>query len=63
MDPKSAQSLLKVICKLFGIEVNTESLEKKAEEMENILEKLKEKEEQQTIQEIKPSEEDLRYIG
>ncbi|MFI5383444.1 MAG: proteasome assembly chaperone family protein [Methanosarcina thermophila] len=63
MDPKSAQSLLKVICKLFDIEVNTESLEKKAEEMENILEKLKEKEEQQTIQEIKPSEEDLRYIG
>ena len=31
--------------------------------MDNILEKLKEKEEQQTIQEIKPSEEDLRYIG
>src|SRR5690606_30819267 len=63
MDPKSAQSLLKVICRLFGIEVNTKSLEKKAEEMENILEKLKEKEEQQTSQEIKPSEEDLRYIG
>lgn len=63
MDPKSAQSLLKVICKMFGIEVNTESLEKKAEEMENILEKLKEKEEQQTIQEVKPTEEDLRYIG
>ncbi len=63
MDPKSAQSLLKVICKIFQIEVNTESLEKKAEEMENILEKLKEKEEQQTFQEVKPTEEDLRYIG
>jgi uncharacterized protein (TIGR00162 family) len=63
MDPKSAQSLLKVLCKIFEIEVNTESLEKKAEEMENILEKLKEKEEQQTIQEVKPTEEDLRYIG
>ena len=49
MDPKSAQSLLKVLCKMFGIEVNTDSLEKKAEEMENILEKLKEKEEQQTL--------------
>ena len=63
MDPKSAQSLLKVICKIFDIDVNTDSLEKKAEEMESILEKLKEKEEHQTIQEVKPSEEDLRYIG
>ncbi len=63
MDPKSAQSLLKILCKMFEIEVNTDSLEKKAEEMENILEKLKEKEEQQTIQEVKPTEEDLRYIG
>lgn len=63
MDPKSAQSLLKVLCKIFNMEINTESLEKKAEEMENILEKLKEKEEQQTIQEVKPTEEDLRYIG
>jgi uncharacterized protein (TIGR00162 family) len=63
MDPKSAQSLLKVLCKIFEIEVNTESLEKKAEEMESILEKLKEKEEQQTFQEVKPTEEDLRYIG
>ena len=51
MDPKSAQSLLKVLCQILEIEVNTESLEKKAEEMENILEKLKEKEEQQTIPE------------
>jgi uncharacterized protein (TIGR00162 family) len=63
MDPKSAQSLLKVLCRMFGIEVNMESLEKKAEEMESILEKLKEKEEQQTFQEVKPTEEDLRYIG
>jgi uncharacterized protein (TIGR00162 family) len=63
MDPKSAQSLLKVLCKIFDIEINTESLEKKAEEMENILEKLKEKEEQQAIPEVKPTEEDLRYIG
>ncbi|HHV25327.1 MAG TPA: proteasome assembly chaperone family protein [Methanosarcina sp.] len=63
MDPKSAQSLLKVLCKIFKIEVNTESLEKKAEEMESILEKLKEKEEQQTFQEVKPTDEDLRYIG
>ena len=63
MDPKSAQSLLKVLCKILEIEVNTESLEKKAEEMESILEKLKEKEEQQTFQEVKPTEEDLRYIG
>jgi uncharacterized protein (TIGR00162 family) len=63
MDPKSAQFLLKVLCKIFDIEVNTDSLVKKAEEMESILEKLKEKEEQQAFPEVKPSEEDLRYIG
>ncbi|MDI9394224.1 MAG: proteasome assembly chaperone family protein [Euryarchaeota archaeon] len=63
MDPKSAQSLLKVLCKILGIEVNTDSLQKKAEEMENIIEKLKEKEEQQNFLEVKPTEEDLRYIG
>jgi uncharacterized protein (TIGR00162 family) len=63
MDPKSAQSLLKLLCKIFEIEVNMDSLEKKAEEMESIMEKLKEKEEQQSFPEIKPTEEDLRYIG
>ncbi len=63
MDPKSAQSLLRVICKIFNIEVNMDSLEKKVEEMESILEKLKEKEEQQNFPEIKPTDEDLRYIG
>ena len=40
-----------------------DSLEKKAEEMESIMEKLKEKEEQQSFQAVKPTEEDLRYIG
>jgi uncharacterized protein (TIGR00162 family) len=63
MDPKSAQSLLKVLCSIFGIEVNMDALKKKAEEMENILEKLREKEEQQHFPEVKPTEEDLRYIG
>jgi uncharacterized protein len=63
MDPKSAQSLLKLLCKIFEIEVNMDSLERKAEEMESIMEKLKEKEEQQSFPEIKPTEEDLRYIG
>jgi hypothetical protein len=63
MDPKSAQFLLKVLCKIFDIEVSMDSLKKKAEEIESIMEKLKEKEEQQSFQEIKPTEEDLRYIG
>ena len=63
MDPKSAQSLLKLLCKILNIEVDMENLEKKAEEMESIVEKLKEKEEQQKFPEVKPPEEDLRYIG
>jgi uncharacterized protein (TIGR00162 family) len=63
MDPKSAQALLKLLCKILNIEVNMENLEKKAEEMESIVEKLKEKEEQQKFPEVPSQEEDLRYIG
>lgn len=63
MDPESAQDLLKVLCKILNIEVDTASLEKKTKEMESIIEKIKEKEEQQKYQEMKPSKEDLCYIG
>lgn len=63
MDPKSAQNLLKLVCRILEINVDTTSLEKKVEEMESIMEKLKEKEEMQKPTVEIPSEEDLRYIG
>ncbi|MDD3041574.1 MAG: proteasome assembly chaperone family protein [Methanosarcinaceae archaeon] len=63
MDPKSAQNLLGLVCRILEIEVDTASLEKKVEEMESVVEKLKEKEEMQKSSAARPSEEDLRYIG
>ncbi len=66
VDPKSAQSLLKIICKLFDVEIDAGSLEERAKEMEKIVARLKEYEQQQQpqmIPEIGTGEEDLRYIG
>ncbi|AEH60285.1 protein of unknown function DUF75 [Methanosalsum zhilinae DSM 4017] len=58
VDPKSSQSLLKVLCNIFDFEVDAGPLEERAKEMEKIVAKLMEKEQQKMIQ-----EEDLRYIG
>ncbi len=64
VDPKSAQSLLRVICKIFDIEIDEGPLEERAKEMEKIVARLKEVEQQQQgIPEPSMSEEDLRYIG
>ncbi|MDP2216821.1 MAG: proteasome assembly chaperone family protein [Methanolobus sp.] len=66
VDPKSAQSLLKVICKLFTIEIDEGPLEERAKEMEKIVARLKEVEQQQqqpTIPQATIRDEDLRYIG
>jgi uncharacterized protein len=66
VDPKSAQSLLKVVCKLFNLEIDAGSLEERAKEMEKIVARLKEYEQQQQpqmIPEIVTGDEDLRYIG
>jgi uncharacterized protein (TIGR00162 family) len=66
VDPKSAQSLLRVICKLFTIEIDEGPLEERAKEMEKIVARLKEVEQQQqqpTIPQASIRDEDLRYIG
>lgn len=69
VDPKSAQSLLKVICKLFSIEIDEGPLEERAKEMEKIVARLKEVEQQQQQQQqlampdTNTKDEDLRYIG
>lgn len=60
VDPKSAQAVLKVLCNILEIEVDTVALEERAAEMEKIVAKLKEMEEGKTPV---SSDEDLRYIG
>ncbi|KCZ71959.1 TIGR00162 family protein [Candidatus Methanoperedens nitroreducens] len=60
VDPKSAQSVLKVLCKILEIDVDMQALEERASEMEKIVAKLREMEEGKTPV---SSDEDLRYIG
>jgi uncharacterized protein (TIGR00162 family) len=60
VDPKSAQAVLEVLQEALGFEVGFESLEDRAEEMEEVV---------RQIQELEgggmsvPSDDDLRYIG
>jgi proteasome assembly chaperone (PAC2) family protein len=66
VDPKSAQSLLKVISQIFEIDIDVGPLEERAKEMEKIVARLKEVEQQQqgTMPDISPTkDDDLRYIG
>jgi len=56
VDPKSADSLLGVLCSLLGIEVDHTSLQERAEDMEQAIEKIREAEEAK-------SREELNYIG
>ncbi|CAD7773586.1 PAC2 family protein [Candidatus Methanoperedenaceae archaeon GB37] len=60
VDPKSARSILKILCKALDLEVDMKALDERAREMEKIVAKLREME-----QGVTPvtSDEDLRYIG
>ncbi|VVB53986.1 PAC2 family protein [uncultured archaeon] len=60
VDPKSAQAVLKVLCKILEIEVDMAALEERASEMEKIVAKLREMEQGQMPA---STDEDLRYIG
>ncbi|RZN63815.1 MAG: proteasome assembly chaperone family protein [Candidatus Methanoliparum thermophilum] len=44
VDPKSAQEVIKTLCQILDIEISLEDLEKRAEDMEEIIKKLKEAE-------------------
>ncbi len=62
VDPKSAQAVLKVLMKALNLEVGMEELERRAEEMEKIISRLKETESQLMTPQYK-RDEDLRYFG
>ncbi|MDG6244465.1 MAG: proteasome assembly chaperone family protein [Methanolobus sp.] len=66
VDPKSAQALLKVISKIFDIDIDVGPLEERAKEMEKIVARLKEVEQQQqgSMHDTNTAkDDDLRYIG
>ena len=61
VDPKSARAVLAVLEELVGFEVNYESLDERAEEMEEVIGKIQEMERSQTMEAA--SDDDLRYFG
>jgi uncharacterized protein (TIGR00162 family) len=58
VDPKSARAVLEVLQDIVGFDVGYDSLEERAEEMEEVIKKIQEME-----QGSAPSDDDLRYIG
>lgn len=61
VDPKSAQEVLRVLCKVLKVEVGMEALQERGKEMEKIVGKLQEMEKAQLPYEC-GGDEDLRYI-
>lgn len=59
VDPKSAQAVLKILCQALNLEIDMQALEERAEEMERVVERLKEMEQAQIP---RRREEELGYI-
>ncbi|MFP9190836.1 proteasome assembly chaperone family protein [Natronosalvus vescus] len=62
VDPKSARAVLDVLEARLEFEVEYDSLDDRADEMEDVIGKIQEMEQQQQAMEV-PSDDDLRYIG
>ncbi|PSP83127.1 proteasome assembly chaperone family protein [Halobacteriales archaeon QS_6_64_34] len=60
VDPKSAQAVLEILQAVVGFEVPFDPLEERADEMEEVVRKIQQMEEQNAPS---PADEDLRYIG
>jgi len=60
VDPKSAQAVLEILQAVVGFDVAFDSLEERADEMEAVVRKIQQMEEQNAPS---PADEDLRYIG
>ncbi|ELY88678.1 hypothetical protein C483_15107 [Natrialba hulunbeirensis JCM 10989] len=61
VDPKSARAVLEVLEEVLEIELDYETLDERAEEMEDVIGKIQEMEQQQQMD--VPTDDDLRYIG
>ncbi|RQH03410.1 proteasome assembly chaperone family protein [Natrarchaeobius oligotrophus] len=62
VDPKSARAVLEVLEERLDIDLGYESLDERADEMEDVIGKIQEMEQQQQSMEM-PTDDDLRYIG
>jgi len=60
VDPKSARAVLEVLESVVGFDIDYESLEDRAEEMEEVVGKIQEMQNQGAQM---PTDDDLRYIG
>jgi len=60
VDPKSARAVLEVLETVIGFDIDYESLEDRAEEMEEVVGKIQEMQSQSAQM---PTDDDLRYIG
>ncbi|ELZ14694.1 hypothetical protein C477_19974 [Haloterrigena salina JCM 13891] len=64
VDPKSARAVLEVLEETLGFDLEYESLDERADEMEEVIGKIQEMEQQQQQQQMDvPTDDDLRYIG
>jgi len=65
VDPKSAQAVLGILTEVLGFEVDTEELEERAEEMEEVIKRLKDMNQEPGGGGVGsfPADDDLRYIG
>ncbi|MXV60806.1 proteasome assembly chaperone family protein [Natronorubrum sp. JWXQ-INN-674] len=61
VDPKSARAVLEVLETMLGFELDYETLDERADEMEDVIGKIQEMEQQQQMD--VPTDDDLRYIG
>jgi uncharacterized protein (TIGR00162 family) len=59
VDPKSAKAVIETLQELIGFEVDFDSLDERADEMEEVVRKIQEMEQGTPA----PTDEDLRYIG
>jgi hypothetical protein len=59
VDPKSAQAVLDILCRVLNLDLNMQALKDRAEEMERVVERLKEMEQAQVP---RRREEELEYI-
>lgn len=59
VDPKSAQAVLEILCRALDLEMDMQALKDRAEEMEKVVERLKEMEQAQIP---RRREEELEYI-
>ncbi len=61
VDPRSARAVLEVLETVLEYDLEYDSLDERAEEMEDVINKIQEMETQQSMD--VPADEDLRYIG